>query len=282
MKNRISRSLAAAFLALVGIGGAHATSSWSFTGGGTQTGGAAFGNTRSYGATGDGGNVTISAWSNTKNGTGGVTNAYIESAYLGSYSGGLGITNRDGSTGAGDANEGTIQNTTSPGHSMDNDSRYDSMLFDFGAGNAFKLKSVTVGWWKTDSDLTVLAYTGTGTPTFTSANVGYAALLSSGWQVVQASKSAHYTNAANGGVAESTNVAGYKPLAVNDLNISARYWLVGALNTLVQALPNADSTKDYVKIAAVTGDYARVPEPASALLATGGLLGLVALRRRPR
>ena len=110
-------------------------------------------------------------------------NAYIEKAYLASYSGGLGVTNRDGVSGGGDTYEGTIAQTSVPGHTMDNELRYDSMLFDFGAGNAFQLKSVTVGWWQTDSDLTILAYTGTGTPTFTdsSASQGYSSLLGSGW-----------------------------------------------------------------------------------------------------
>lgn len=278
MTTRFSHSLVATFLALIGITGAHAATSWSFTDGGNQSGSGAFGNTRTY--TGDlGGSVTLSAWSNTKNSATGTQNAYIESAYLGAYSGGLGVTNRDAGT-AGDTNEGTIQNSTSPGHTMDNDQRFDSMLFDFGAGASVTLKTVTVGWWKTDSDMTVLAYTGTGKPTFLSANVGYSTLLSNGWSVVKASNSAHYTNAANGGVSQSTNALGYKPLAVNDLNISSRYWLVGALNTLVQSLPSADTSKDFIKIAGVTGEFGRVPEPTSAVLAGGGLLGLLALRRR--
>lgn len=279
MTTRFSRSMVATFLALIGIGTAHAASSWSFTNGGNQSGSGAFGNTRTYTGDGDGGSLTLSAWSDTKNNSGGTQNAYIESAYLGTYSGGLGVTNRDAGT-AGDTNEGTIQNSTSPGHTMDNNARYDSMLFDFGAGSSVTLKTVTVGWWKTDSDLTVLAYTGSGTPTFLSGDVGYSTLLSNGWSVVKASNSAHYTNAANGGVSQSANTAGYKPLSVNDLNISSRYWLVGALNTLVQSFPSADSNKDFIKIAGVTGEYGRVSEPTSAVLAGGGLLGLLALRRR--
>ncbi|MBK6654705.1 MULTISPECIES: exosortase-dependent surface protein XDP1 [Zoogloeaceae] len=280
MTTRFSRSMVAAFLALIGVSAAEAASSWSFTAGGNESGTGNFGNTRSYAGAGDGGNVTISAWSNTKNNTSGTQNAYIESAYLGTYSGGLGVTNRDAGSTAGDTYEGTIQNSTSPGHTMDNSARYDSMLFDFGAGASAALKTVTVGWWKTDSDLTVLAYTGSGTPTFLSADVGYSTLLSNGWSVVKASNSAHYTNAANGGVSQSSDVAGYKPLTVNDLNISSRYWLVGALNTLVQSLPSADTSKDFIKIAGVTADYGQVSEPASVVLAGGGLLGLLALRRR--
>ncbi len=287
MKMRNLRALVALGLALAGIGSAAAATSWNLTGGGSETGALAAGNTRSYIAGGNA--LTVSAWSNTKNSTT-AANAYIEKAYLASYSGGLGVTNRDGVSGGGDTYEGTIAQTSVPGHTLDNELRYDSMLFDFGAGNAFQLKSVTVGWWQTDSDLTILAYTGTGTPTFTDsgASQGYSSLLGSGWSVVKSSAgttgTAHYANAANGGVAQSSSAAGYKPLPVNDLNISARYWLVGALNTLVQALPSGATVgvgNDYVKIAGVGGDFRGVvPEPAGFMLLGVALAGLVIYRRR--
>ncbi|MCE1184176.1 MAG: PEP-CTERM sorting domain-containing protein [Rhodocyclales bacterium] len=269
-------------LLLLAATGAQAGSSWSFTTTGTQTNAGNFGNTRSYDANSGGGNVTISAWSNTKNSTTS-TSAYIESAYLGIYTGGLGVTNRDGATSAGDTYEGTITNSTAPGHTMDNELRYDSMLFDFGS--SAKLNSVTVGWWYTDSDLTVLAYTGTGTPTFTSANQSYSSLLSSGWSVVKANAgttgTANYSNVGQG-AAQSTDSSTYAPVAVNDLNISARYWLVGALNTLVQALPSGatvNAGNDYVKIAAISATYA-TPEPSGAVLVGGALAGMYMLRRR--
>ena len=281
------RALTALGLALAGIGSAAAATAWTLTGAGSETGALAAGNTRSYTASGNA--LTVSAWSNTKN-NGAVPDAYIEKAYLASYSGGLGVTNRDGLSGGGDTNEGTIARTSVPGHTLDNEVRYDSMLFDFGAGKAFQLKSVTVGWWQTDSDLTVLAYTGTGTPTFTgsSASQGYSSLLGSGWSVVKSSAgttgTAHYANAANGGVAQSSTAAGYKPLQVNDLNISARYWLVGALNVLVQALPSGATVgkgNDYVKIAGVGGDFRGVvPEPAGFMLLGVALAGLLIYRRR--
>lgn len=256
-------------LALIATAPVQAASSWSFTTGGAETAAGSAGNTRTYSA---GGNqsVTVSAWSNTKdNGT--KKNAYIESAYLGTYStNGLGVTNRDSGATAGDTYE-----SGSPGHTMDNNTRYDSLLFDFGAGQSVALNSVKVGWWQTDSDITVLAYTGTGEPTFVSANQGYASLLSSGWSVVKASQgttgTAHYANAAASGA-----------LAVNDLNISARYWLVGALNTLVQTLPGnptVNAGNDYIKIAAITATY-KTPEPSSVVLAGGALAGAALMRRR--
>ncbi|RTL36241.1 MAG: PEP-CTERM sorting domain-containing protein [Rhodocyclaceae bacterium] len=275
-------------LALIATAPVQAASSWSFTTGGTEANANSFGNTRTYSA-GTNQNVTISAWSDTKNSGSGantVTNAYIQNAYLGSYSGGLGVTNRDGATGAGDTNEGTIANTSVPGHTMDNSVRYDSMLFDFGTGKSVALNSVTVGWWYSDSDITVLAYTGTGTPTFVSANQGYASLLSSGWSVVKASAgttgTANYSNAAGNTPQQSSDASKYVPLAVNDLNVSARYWLVGALNNLVQALPNGatvNAGNDYVKIAAISATY-KTPEPSSMVLASGALAGIMLMRRR--
>lgn len=286
MKIRTLHALTALGLALAGTGSASAAISWNLTGGGSETGALANGNTRSYTASGNA--LTVSAWSNTKNSST-AADAYIQNAYLASYSGGLGVTNRDGASGGGDTYEGTIAQTSVPGHTLDNSLRYDSMLFDFGAGKSFQLKSVTVGWWQTDSDLTILAYTGTGTPTFTSssASQGYSSLLGSGWSVVKSSTgttgTAHYANAANGGVAQSSNAAGYKPLPVNDLNISARYWLVGALNTLVQALPSGASVgagNDYVKIAGVGGEFKGVPEPGGFMLLGVALAGLVIYRRR--
>ena len=287
MKSSILKPMAALLLAVAGLSGAQAASSWGFTTGGTETGAGAFGNARSYTASTGSDTVQVTAWSNTKNSvTAG--NAYIESAYLGSYTGGLGITNRDGALGAGDTNEGTIANTTSPGHSMDNNTRFDSMLFDFGAGKSAKLNTLTVGWWQTDSDVTVLAYTGSGTPLFTTANQGYASLLSSGWSVVKGTAgttgTADYSNAAGGTAQNSSVVANFKPLTVNDLNVSARFWLVGALNTLVQSLPSGatvDGGNDYVKIAAVSATYTKMPEPSSlALVGSAMLLGIVGMGRR--
>lgn len=285
MKSQVSKIVTVLALAATGMTQATAASSWNLTSAGYETGAGNFGNTRLYMGSGGGG-VTVSAWSNTKN-NGATTNAYIESAYLGSYSGGLGVTNKDGASGAGDTNEGTIASNSVPGHTMDNNARYDSMLFDFGS--AFKMSNVTVGWWQTDSDITVLAYTGTGTPTFTSANQGYAALLSSGWSVVKGSAGttgkANYSNAAGATTQQSSDAAGYVPLAVNDLNVSARYWLVGALNTLVQSLPNGATVgggNDYVKLAGLSGTYT-VPEPSTLALALSGSgLGLLAMGRRRR
>jgi len=290
MKTRFNSHLVALSLVLFGAGHAGAASTWSFTGGGgSESGAGTYGNTRGYVETGGSGALQASAWSNTV----GTANTQLESAYLGANTNGnpgLGVINPDGRGGLGDNTgsnkEGTPTSGSTPGDAMDNDVRKDSMLFDFGVGRSFTLSNVTVGWWSGDSDITVLAYTGSGTPTFTSLTNGYADLLSNGWSVVKGSAgttgTAHYSNAAGGAPAQSTNTAGYVATAVNDLNISARYWLIGALNTAIQTLPGGATVNggdDFVKIAGLSGTY-RIPEPSGIALGGVALAGVVALRRR--
>lgn len=293
MKNTISRALVVLSVSIGGLGQVQAATTWSFLGTGAETGAGAAGNTLAYTGTGDGGQVTLSAWSNSKNTTTGAQYGYIESAYLGSYPGGLGVRNRDSVTGAGDGSE-----TSSPGHSMDNASytstyrgnysgtqtasvgqRSDSILLDFGVGNVAKLDKLTIGWWKGDSDIFVLAYTGTGTPNFTTPNssVGYANLLSSGWSVVRSDNSANYMNMGKGAEA-STDSTTYVAASVNNANISARYWLVGALSSAFYS--GSDVAADSVKLAGVSAQVTRVPEPGNLALLAGALVSGVWLRRR--
>jgi hypothetical protein len=98
---------------------------------------------------------------------------FIQDALLATYSGGLGVTNRDIS--AGDWNE-----DQSPEHAMDNIDRYDSVQFAFS--QAIKLTGLEVGWIGDDSDITVLAYTGAGSPALGGST--YGSLLSSGWTFI--------------------------------------------------------------------------------------------------
>jgi len=295
MKKTFACALVVLSASVGGLGQAHAATNWSFLGTGTETGAGAAGNTLTYAGTGDGGQVTLSAWSNSKNTTTGAQYGYIESAYLGSYPGGLGVRNQDSVAGAGDGSE-----ANSPGHSMDNASytstnrgnysgsqtasvgqRSDSILLDFGVGNLAKLSSVTIGWWKGDSDIFVLAYTGTGTPNFTtpSSSLGYADLLNNGWRVVRSDQSANYMDMGKGAQA-STNSATYAAASVNNANVSARYWLVGALSSAFYS--GADVTADNVKLAGVSAQVTRIPEPGNLALLVGALMSGVWLRRRSK
>jgi len=277
MTSKMPRALITAMAALCCCGSAQAVTNWSLTGSSTFTG--SYNNTLTFNGTGDGGGtMTATAWSNTKNSSSSPS-AYLESAYLAKYGGGLGVRNQDSrattGVGSGDGSEGTA-----PNHSLDNENRNDSILFDFGAGKSMQLQSLTVGWWSKDSDIFVLAYTGTGVPDFTSTNVAYSSLLTSGWRAVQASGSANYSNAANGAVAGSSTSSTFKALTtINDLNISARFWLIGAVNTAIDNR-GVDNNLDYVKLAALGGTYTKVPEPGTLALTLGALMSGVWLRRR--
>lgn len=212
------------------------------------------------------GGLSISAWSNTV----GSDNRLIEAATIGNYgSSGLGITNADAGLASGaDTGEGTT-----PEHAIDNNGRYDALVLDFGAGNLFNLTAFKNGWSSTDSDMTLLAYTGGGdalaalagrTLSFGNPGTDTASLLNNGWTRVR-----DYANAGT-------------TLRALTTDISSRYWLVAAYVPLASS-PAAGFTvgDDYVKLAAVEGSYTRqVPVPATTLLFGAGALLLGGRLRR--
>ncbi|HEX5127533.1 MAG TPA: exosortase-dependent surface protein XDP1, partial [Rhodocyclaceae bacterium] len=231
---------ALATLAALAIQPAFAATTWDFTTGGTYIAGSGgsidFGDSIKFSSGGV--TVTASAWSNTA-GSASVTDntTALQTAYLGQYSGGLGVTNQDGSTG--DANEGV-----SPEHAIDNDQRYDSVLLSFSQKT--DLSSLSVGWWQTDADVSLLAYTGTGTPVL--AGQSYSQLIADGWTVIG--------NYADVGAAGSAAVS---------TSVSSSYWLVGAYNPLWGG--SLSSGNDYFKIATAT---ATVTSSSSSSSSSGG------------
>ncbi|MBS0603116.1 MAG: hypothetical protein JSR94_18000 [Proteobacteria bacterium] len=210
------------------------------------------------------GRLGVSAWSNTV----GTANRYIENATVVNYgSYGLGITNADSSLPSGaDAGEGT-----SPEHAIDNNGRYDALLLDFGAGNQFGLTGFRNGWYSTDSDMSFLAYTGSGdalaglasrTLSFGDAASDPASLLNNGWTRV--------SDYADAGTVARSLTAG----------VASRYWLVSTYVPM-SATYSLSVGNDYVKLAAIEGSYLRqVPLPATWWLLVPGLLWLYRLRSR--
>ena len=179
--------------------------------------------------------------------------------------------------------------TTSPNHALDNESRFESLLMNFGSSEV-SLTNVKVGWHQNDSDFFLLAYTGTGAPDLSTRS--YANLGVNGWTLV-----GNYSGIGSTNYSVSTS-------------IYSSFWLIGAGGFASGAGVTNDSTTvksctakdwwgkctkwstssvtsfDYIKIASVSGvvqtstPSAAVPEPGSLVLAGLGLLGLVATRRR--
>ncbi len=165
------------------------------------------------------------------------------------------------------------ETSAAPQHAVDNFTNTELVSLRFAS--SIKLESVTIGWnGGNDSDISVLAYTGSGAPTAIAGKTT-AQLLSSGWALVGS-----YANLAVGVAKTVTNAA----------NVSSSWWLVSAYNSGFGSSSNSSSSgldnhNDYFKLLAVAGSVVggtggRVSEPATMALFGLALLGVVAGRRR--
>ncbi len=190
--------------------------------------------------------IGVSGWANT--GALGV----LESGVIRSWGVGTGLVNADESNGA-------------PQYAVDNDGAYDSLLFQFSAD--IILTEIDIGWRRTDSDISVLAYVGSGLPA-SLAGQKYGELTNNDWAFV-----GHYED-----VYSNQN----RRAAINSLNIASSFWLIGAYNPLLGS-SQATSGDDYVKISALHGmaPPASVPEPSVIFLLIVGLF-VIMWRKLPR
>lgn len=210
------------------------------------------GNARQY--TSGGIKLTARAYSDTGNQTNGENSRPIETAVLGYYGGnGLGVTNRDQSSG-------------SPNHAVDNTTRFDSIHLQFDAD--VRLTDLYFGWDNGDTDFTVLYYTGPGSPDPVGDLYG---TLAPDWALLN-----HYDSYGSG-----SKVLG-------NASVYARYWLVMAYNNVFAGSSvnldgngnSPDEYDDFFKLGKVVGESRKVPEPGSLALLGLGLAGLGFARRR--
>lgn len=251
---RTSKRLASLLgIALVAFGpSAFAAISWTFSSCANGAAGATCSTTTSSVT------ATAQAWSNTQNNAANTVYDYaMQTAYLRQYSGGLGVTNQDGVTASPCAasQDCAEADNLAPEHAVDNNQRYDSILFTFS--DAINLAQVTIGWPTStppnDSDITVLAYEGSGAPAL--AGQTFANMSAAGWKLA-------------GNYGDVANLPG-NTANVNGTNAYAsKYWLLAAYNPAFGATAGLDTGNDYVKFLTLAGDKppGRVPEPNALLL----------------
>lgn len=192
--------------------------------------------------------VRVTAWSLTAPNAGGT----VYDSYLGAYSTGLGAT-------SGDENGGS--NT----HTVDNQNRFDFLLFQFD--QAVDMVSATfttyaVGGTVKDSDFTY---------GFGNTNVAWNSqpnLNNQGFGTL--------SSLLGGGFTTVTGDSAGGTKTIDPLARTGNVWLIGA------AFANADSKIDAFKISNVTVNTTAVPEPATwAMMIAGfGLVGGTMRRRR--
>jgi PEP-CTERM motif len=247
----LTKLVACAALALIGWApSAMAGSTWSL-GSCTQNGSGAGNTLTNCPGVGASSNPTINQAAAFSIGTG----ATFATAALASYTGGFGVTT-------------TSEVTTSPEHALDNNGATEAVLLSFSS--SVILRQLTVGWLSSDSDLSILRYTGTAAPVI--AGKTFVQLLGAGWSAV-----GNYMNTVGSSALPAT-------ANINASGFSSSWWLISAFNSSYGGTNSGtvDATPDYVKLLSVAGDkvIGNVPEPASLALVAAALMAALMVNRR--
>lgn len=166
-----------------------------------------------------------------------------------------------------------IERSDTVEHTIDNRNGYDFMAFSFS--EAVILDAVTSGWHSTDSDISILALTGT----FNQAS------WDGSWNGLVGNGFTH--------IGDYLNLIDDRSTAVNGSDISSQYWLVGAYNSGFDAGTSYTENNDFVKLSALTVSSVPAPDaggskavaasgPGSLGLIAAGFAGLMLVRRRVR
>lgn len=293
-KSLIAAALGLAAMNYTGVSIADVT--WTFSTGncdstvGGSCSGGSFSDSRTYEGSSGSIDVNVTGWSNTAG-----NNDALELGEITHYSGGLGIRNSDYNSSGSDRDN---SEGGTPEHAVDNDQRFDLVLFDFGAANPIALTDIQIGYVPgvgnnhcpsnqsfCDADITLLAYEG-GDAGDTSLLDGRLLtgstedLRAKGWTLIDnydmsPDDGAVNPDPDNGGPAQ---------------RIASSRWIVmahsNAFGTVCVNDSSCANNNDYFKIASVSGkilpppppppppNTGSVPMPAPLTLLGLGLIGL--------
>jgi PEP-CTERM motif len=214
--------------------------------------------------------AVVTAWGTENNTAGATFSAKKLLNHGNSY--GLGVVNGDETTSGGQ-------------HATDNKDRTDAVLFEFDPSKPVTLDTITLGWRNKDSDLSVFAYTGVGSPMPLDIALGNP--IGEGWTLVQHVNGACVT-VTNGACTGSTSTDLNVDVNNGIPGVSSSWWLISAYNANYGACsPTCSTGDDFFKIASLSGSWTQRPttqvsEPGSIALAGMALIGLVGVRRRQR